>query len=701
VPPVVLVVLAAAALALDGVDGRVARRTGTVSAVGGRFDVEVDSFLVLVLGVVVAHEYGPWVLAIGSPHYVLVLARRALPWLRREMPPRHWCKVVAVVQAVVLLAVASGVLPPVVAVAALVVVAALLAESFGREIRWAWRHRDGRALPAGSRPVVAAVATALAVLLVWAALVFPDRLVRLTPLTFARIPVEGLVLVALALALPPRARRRFGVGAGLLLGVLAIVRILDMGFREFVHRPFNPVTDWRLLDSAVIVLRDSVGQGWADVALVGGVLLVVGLVAAVAASTARLIRVAARRRALSAGTVGSLGALWVVCAVLGVYVVPGAPVASLGAAQLAAAQVVGAYDNLRDLPAFRAQLAADDPWSRVPGEDLLTALRGKDVVIAFVESYGRVAVEGAPFSADIRDLLSAGTQATARAGFGSRSAFLTSPTFGGVSWLAHATLHSGLWIDSQQRHDQLLESDRFTLSAAFARAGWRTVADVPSNRDPWPEGEAFYRFDRIYDRHDVGYAGPKFSFAAMPDQYTLAAFDDLELGPGHDPVMAEIDLVSSHEPWTPLPRMVPWDQVGDGTVYRGMPDEGPTPAEVFGDAERIQRLYGQSIEYSLTALISWVTTFHGGDDDLVLILVGDHQPAEVVSGPDASHDVPITVLTRDPAVLDRIAGWGWDDGMLPGRHAPVWRMDAFRDRFLAAFGPATPAEAAATRPRGG
>jgi hypothetical protein len=73
----------------------------------------------------------------------------------------------------------------------------------------------------------------------------------------------------------------------------------------------------------------------------------------------------------------------------------------------------------------------------------------------------------------------------------------------------------------------------------------------------------------------------------------------------------------------------------------------------------------------------------------------------VVSGPDASHDVPITVLTRDPAVLDRIAGWGWDDGMLPGPRAPVWRMDAFRDRFLAAFGPAPPEEAAATRPRGG
>ena len=115
---------------------------------------------------------------------------------------------------------------------------------------------------------------------------------------------------------------------------------------------------------------------------------------------------------------------------------------------------------------------------------------------------------------------------------------------------------SNIDVVLKQRYDQLLPGDRFTLPAAFQRAGWRTVVDVPSNRDPWPEGRAFYRFDVDYDRHDVGYEGPKFSFAAIPDQYTLAAFQRMELAPGHAPVMAEIDLVSSHEPWTPLPRLL-------------------------------------------------------------------------------------------------------------------------------------------------
>ena len=275
----------------------------------------------------------------------------------------------------------------------------------------------------------------------------------------------------------------------------------------------------------------------------------------------------------------------------------------------------------------------------MPGEDLLTGLRGKDVIVAFVESYGRVAVEGSTFSPEIRNLLIDGTTTLRAAGFSSRSAFLTSSTFGGISWLAHATFHSGLWIDSQQRHDQLLSSDRFTLSAAFARAGWRTVVDVPSNRDPWPEGRAFYRFDEDYDRHDVGYEGPSFSFAAIPDQYTLAAFERLEMAPGHAPVMAEIDLVSSHEPWTPLPPARlgrAWGRLG----LRRHARRGLAPGDVFGKEGQVRALYAESIEYSLSALISFVTTFHEQDDNLVLVLVGDHQPAPIVTGPHARTTSP-------------------------------------------------------------
>ena len=64
-------------------------------------------------------------------------------------------------------------------------------------------------------------------------------------------------------------------------------------------------------------------------------------------------------------------------------------------------------------------------------------------------------------------------------------------------------------------------------------------------------------------------------------------------------------------------------------------------------------------------------------------------PAAVttVSGITAGHDVPISVIAKDPAVLRRIADWGWDDGLRPQSDAPVWPMDDFRDRFLDAYTP--------------
>jgi hypothetical protein len=86
----------------------------------------------------------------------------------------------------------------------------------------------------------------------------------------------------------------------------------------------------------------------------------------------------------------------------------------------------------------------------------------------------------------------------------------------------------------------------------------------------------------------------------------------------------------------------------------------------------------------LNALISFVAT--SADKNLVLIVLGDHQPATIVSGQNANHNVPITIIAHDPAVLKQISGWNWQDGLRPNPQAPVWPMNAFRDRFLTAYG---------------
>ena len=135
--------------------------------------------------------------------------------------------------------------------------------------------------------------------------------------------------------------------------------------------------------------------------------------------------------------------------------------------------------------------------------------------------------------------------------------------------------------------------------------------------------------------------------------------------------MAEIDLESSHHPWAPLPRMVDWHELGDGSVFDGMPEEGESADEVFRDPDDVRAPYGESIEYTLNSLISFVETYP--DPDLVLVVLGDHQPHSYVTGDDAGHDVPISVIAHDPAVLDRISGWGWQDGLDPAPTPPSGR----------------------------
>src|SRR4029450_7324809 len=214
VPVTMLVSLTVIALALDAVDGWVARRTRTTGVLGAQFDAEVDAFLILILSVYVARSAGGWVVAMGAARYASLAAGWALPWMREPLPPRYWRKVVAAMQGIVLTIGAAHVLPPAVTQAALVAALVLLAESFGRDVWWLWGHRHAThrraaagggptpglavgaprgargagapptldlavAAPAGARRArlrtgIAAALTTFALLLVWVALLAPD-----------------------------------------------------------------------------------------------------------------------------------------------------------------------------------------------------------------------------------------------------------------------------------------------------------------------------------------------------------------------------------------------------------------------------------------------------------------------------------------------------------------------------------------------
>ena len=196
---------------------------------------------------------------------------------------------------------------------------------------------------------------------------------------------------------------------------------------------------------------------------------------------------------------------------------------------------------------------------------------------------------------------------------------------------------------------------------------------MPATFRAWPEGD-YFGIERVHDNPSLGYRGPNFGFSPMPDQYALAQFERLEHGrTDRGPVFAQVELTSSHVPWTPFPKPVDWDAVGDGSVFAPQV-EGAEPAdEVWKDDDRVRAAYRDSTAYSLDTLISYVERY--GDDNLVLVFLGDHQPQSLITGDGASHDVPIVIVAKDKGVLDRISGWNWDAGLRPGpgRRSGRWR----------------------------
>ncbi|GLY97954.1 CDP-alcohol phosphatidyltransferase family protein [Actinoplanes sp. NBRC 103695] len=141
---VALVTLVGVALALDGVDGQVARRTGNSTALGARFDMEIDAFLILVLSVFVAGTFGWWTVAIGAFRYLFVAASWLAPWLTAPLPPKFSRKTVAATQGVVLVVATAHILPDVIAFAGLAVALVSLTWSFARDIAWLWRSEQLR-----------------------------------------------------------------------------------------------------------------------------------------------------------------------------------------------------------------------------------------------------------------------------------------------------------------------------------------------------------------------------------------------------------------------------------------------------------------------------------------------------------------------------------------------------------------------------
>lgn len=519
-----------------------------------------------------------------------------------------------------------------------------------------------------------------AIAFIFIALIIPNRVSDISVSSLLFFPLE-LLLLCLLLLLPGRGGLLLRWVMAALLAVGVIFKCADMGTFKVFARPFNPVFDGYLFANGINLLNGAIGA-------VGAVLVAVLLVLVVLAIIVGAFWVLGRvQRVLGVSVYKSTAILsgglvfWLLLFFIG------SPKASVQFYQHLSAHTLDIFATAKDMQAFNAQLDKSEGVA-YSNDNLFAQLRGKDVLVVFVESYGRTALDNPEFAPLIRPLLERTSREFAEKGFAARSGFLTSPTVGGLSWLAHGTAMSGLWIDNQIRYNSLMLSERPTLNRLFKQAGWRTVAVMPAITMAWPEGQ-FYGYDEIYDAQHLGYQGKPFNWITMPDQYTLSAFQQRELAnKSRTPVMAEIALISSHAPWTPIPQLIDWNAVGDGTVFNAQATSGDSPEEVWKDNARIRLQFRLSIEYALETIASYVMNY--GDDNLVVLVFGDHQPAPIVTGDSGdfkagSRDVPVHFIARDPKVLEAVARWQWTAGMLPAADAPVWRMDELRNKLIDTF----------------
>ncbi|MFY8098609.1 MAG: sulfatase [Allorhizobium sp.] len=513
-------------------------------------------------------------------------------------------------------------------------------------------------------------------LVAWFAFTLPDHPDAIGVSAFARLPLEWPLLMLVLLVVPNALRRPVGLLSALLLLLILFLKLADIGTQAAFQRPFNPYLDVKMLADGWNLMSGTIGT-LAAMAGIVVVLLGLFLVLFLFLKAARWLADTPRP-----GRSWLVLGLTVLTVVGGLAVLFGTPRVEASMPSYLSNRLALVIRSVEDMHVFEADLAkGEGPRS---GAGLFSRLENKDFVLIFVESYGRSAIEDPRYAATTLPRLKRVEAEIAGTGLASASAWVTSPTVGGLSWLAHGTLLSGLWIDSQARYDRLMISSQPSLNRLFAEAGWKSIAAMPAITMDWPES-AYYGYDQVLAAADLDYRGKPFNWVTMPDQYTLAAFERLGRTPARsagERVMAEVALISSHAPWTPVARLVDWDAVGDGSIFNAQAESGDPPSVVWADPERVRRQYIQTVDYALETLGSYMARF---GKDTVFVILGDHQPAAIITGPNASRAVPIHVVSADRELVARFEREGFLSGMVPAGQTREWPMDGMRQVLIDLF----------------
>ncbi|MDX6748535.1 hypothetical protein SH611_01820 [Geminicoccaceae bacterium 1502E] len=529
------------------------------------------------------------------------------------------------------------------------------------------------------------------------ALNLPTSLADLGRIGTWAVPLELVTALALC-ALLPRPRRL--LAARLLAAPLALLiafRLVDWAVWRMMGRPVTLVFDVPLAGSLIALSRDSFGLPATVLLLLTAALTVLLLYVLTARFLSGLAGLGVARPAALAVTLaaGSMALAGMATPAPGRQV--GLPLVSLHGFYQVAAQLERAADAADAARRWR-QTAEADPAEAIPPDLLLGRLDGVDVLVLFVESYGRTALEQPAFAGTIRPRLATWERALDAHGLSAASGWLISPTVGGQSWLAHATLASGIRTADQASFRVYLERASADLAHLFARSGHRSVLAVPAITEAWPELGRL-GFETVYAAPDLGYRGPGFDWVTMPDQYTLATLEALERGQSMErrPLFLQAALIGSHAPFTPIPPLVEdWTLIGDGSLFAGLPRHGGEAREVWRDPASLKRHYLGALDLVLATIQAYSTRFV--DRRTLLVVLGDHEPAPLVSGAPDERRVPVHVVSGDPGLLAPFRAWGLTAGTTPGADAAVHPMEAFRGFLLEAFSGRSEQEASAPAP---
>jgi hypothetical protein len=313
----------------------------------------------------------------------------------------------------------------------------------------------------------------------------------------------------------------------------------------------------------------------------------------------------------------------------------------------------------------------------------LDKLAGNNVLFFFVESYGRTVFVNDSYSKTLVPRYETMARNLEAAGFHVASDFLTSPTYGGFSWFAHSTLNSGVKVISHL-HSQLLDEQRPRgFADHFRDAGYQPILVMPGTTRPWPGMDDYYGFRDHYFSWEFGYRGPRYGWPTMADQFVLHHIQQTVIERATQPLFIQYALVSSHAPFSDLPRYVDdWDTLGDGSsLHQSGRDRFKVTWGLSGD---VVRAYTAAVTYEMKVMEGYLSNFV--HDDSLVIFVGDHQPHQLVTGPDQlTWSVPIHVVSRNPEMIEPFLKRGYIPGMVPTQPLPHVGMERFMEEFLADF----------------